>query len=355
MLLVPPVSSAVTSARVQVPAYGEQGNREVRRRDRALSRRVPRRGRLRRGAPSTLRQRHAPMPRWPRPSGRSPTNAIPPCGPRISVRPATARRTAQPRRWHRSRRYASRWTSRCGPRSATTRRASTASRPAKPRANRRLRRVREHSRPPRARCLQRCERKARRDPAIKCDAVGICDAKTEACVTAAATKYEALCALRRAARVPVIPGVQCVSAHSVARVRPPSSPSRRPSSATRPEPRRLSVLPQARGGIDPLHGDRPIAAPPIGAPHGSPGSTAAIPCRSATTTTRRRWSSVVRGSLDERVARPAEVLREVLELRQPIADLENLLAVVHVERRLECEAGDRAGGDVPSCRWRGGG
>lgn len=45
-----------------------------------------------------------------------------------------------------------------------------------------------------SKCLQRCERKARRDPAVACDAVGIWDAKTEACVAAASAQYGASCA-----------------------------------------------------------------------------------------------------------------------------------------------------------------
>src|SRR5207249_12086688 len=48
----------------------------------------------------------------------------------------------------------------------------------------------------------------------------------------------------------------------------------------------------------------------------------------------------------EPVARAAELLGEVLELRQAVVHGEHLLAVVHVQRRLEGEAGDRARGNV---------
>src|SRR5207253_4082344 len=50
--------------------------------------------------------------------------------------------------------------------------------------------------------------------------------------------------------------------------------------------------------------------------------------------------------LGERLARTAELLRKVLELRQPVAYRHHLLAVVHVQRRPIGEALDRARGYV---------
>jgi hypothetical protein len=41
--------------------------------------------------------------------------------------------------------------------------------------------------------MLKCARKARRDPSIRCEPVGVWDAKTQACIADALTTFEALC------------------------------------------------------------------------------------------------------------------------------------------------------------------